>query len=134
MLDWLTTDPTVLAAVSALKLAIVAFVVMLLGLATKLLWGLSPMLKAAIQEWVTTKATARLKVVLSAKASAILDPANPSVSVVEKAAEVMKGYPDIVGALGATQESVERTLRDTISEVKRVPALPVANNVVELKP
>jgi len=125
MLDWLTTDPTVLAAVEALKLAIVALIVGLLGLATKLLWGLGPMLKAAIQEWVTTKTTARLKTVLTAKASAIVDTANPAASVVAKATEVMEGYPDMVRILGASQAGIEKALSDTVSEVRVSPPEPV---------
>lgn len=125
MLDWLTTDPTVLAAVEALKLAVLAFVVGILGLAAKLLWGLSPMVKAAIQEWVTSKATARFKSVLTAKASAIVDPSNPASSVAAKAAEVIKGYPDMVQILGASQASVEKALSDTVSEVRVAPPEPV---------
>lgn len=133
-MDWILNDPTFLAAVAGLKAAVVALVVGLLLLATKLMWGLGPMLKAAIQEWVTSKATARFKSVLAAKASAIVDPANPAISVAEKAAEVMQGYPDMVQVLGATQDSVARALRDAVSEVKMAPAEPVVSNVVGLKP
>jgi len=124
-MDWILNDPTFLAAVEGLKAAVIALVVGLLLLTTKILWGLGPMLKAAIQEWVTTKATARLKTVLTAKASAIVDTANPAASVVAKATEVMEGYPDMVRILGASQAGIEKALSDTVSEVRVSPPEPV---------
>jgi hypothetical protein len=124
-MDWLMTDPTVVAGVSALRAAVIALaagvlamLAWMIGMVVRLLWGLRPQLQAAITEWLTTKAFARWTKVAEGAAAEIADPGNPAVSVKAKAAELVRGLPDAAQVLGGDQAAAERAINRALSTIK----------------
>jgi hypothetical protein len=59
-MEWLLNDPNVVAAIAALKAAVVVLTVGVLGLLARILWGLRPLLELVIKEWLQNLFNKRL--------------------------------------------------------------------------
>jgi hypothetical protein len=109
----------------------------LLGLAGYAIKALLPLAKAALTEWLTTRAFARWTKVAAGAAAEIADPGNLATSIPAKAAEMVRGLPDAMAVLGGSQAAAERAISRALSEIKLAPSVevvPVPTNVVGLKP
>lgn len=59
-MDWLLTDPSVVAGLAALRAAAVALAATVLGMLAWVLWGIRPVLQALAKEWLQNLLNDRL--------------------------------------------------------------------------
>jgi hypothetical protein len=90
----------------------------LLGLAGYAVLALLPVARAALTEFITTRAWRRWTDVAAGAAAEIADPTNPAASVPAKAAEMVKGLPDAARILDGGQAAAERAINRALSAIK----------------
>jgi hypothetical protein len=103
------------AALDVLLRLLASGLIVMAGFAVK---ALLPVARAALTEWITTRAWTRWTAAADSRAAAILDPSNPASSVVAQAVDMMAGVKDAAAFLGGTQAAAQAAIERAISARK----------------